>query len=130
MAADVGTTVLTLHEVTHHAVIRYCQRILGVELTAQERANKSPVGIAEALCKRAGTTCQKVAARILTPAIAAAVAARLEDQVIIKTPEFRAVVKNGYVLTINAPKEWDKLRLKTRGEHRRRPSYFRKRGHA
>lgn len=130
MVADAGTAVLALHEVTHHAVIRYCERILGVELPAEEHAGRSIAGIAEALCRRAGTTGVKVATRILTPTVAAAVAMAIDAAINVKTPEFTAVVKRGCVVTIEEPKERPRLRLKARSENRRRPTHYRRRNHA
>jgi hypothetical protein len=61
---------LCLDRVSYHAVIRYCQRILGIELQV---SGHTPRACAEAYAHAAGMTLDEVRLRIWTPGIAFAV---------------------------------------------------------
>ncbi|EHK57656.1 hypothetical protein [Allomesorhizobium alhagi] len=112
------------HRVSYHAVTRYVQRILGVEIACDDAMN--PRAVAKAHCAAAGTTMEKVRADILTPAVLAAALAGLTN---VNTPRMRLVIHAGIVATICSPrrKSNHRMQVRTDKEYRTRQSRFNRR---
>lgn len=122
--------------VSFHAVTRYVQRVLGVEVVigADEWPADTHRGVYEARrhADTVGLTIDAVRRMILTPAVAVAAAMKMSS---VSTREFQAVLQDGVVVTINAPRGPTKrLRVLSRREGkqhaqrhhrqaRRRPSW-------
>lgn len=106
--------------VSYHAVTRYVQRLLGVELPADEIAvieraampSRRSSAVASAHCAAVGLTVEQVQALIMVPAVAVASASGITR---VSTSEFVARLSpEGVVVTVTEVQE-PHQRMKQRG---------------
>ncbi|QND60363.1 hypothetical protein [Mesorhizobium huakuii] len=112
-----------LHHVSYHAVTRYVQRILGVEVTLDP--TRTPPGskwesvrTAIAHCEAAGTNLNAVRRQILTPAVLTAIAFKARS---FSVGCITVQMANGVIVTISPRSRRSTLGMKimTRKEERR-----------
>lgn len=108
---------LTLHKVSFHAVTRYVQRVLDVDVP-WAKPPLSPEEIAEAHCLTAQTTIEAVRALIWTPAVQLAAATGIS---LVQTRVFGArLSKDGVVTTVTPPPPKPRRRLQDRSREQDR----------
>lgn len=87
--------------VSYHAVTRYCQRILGVELLIDEKAD--PYACALAHARAAGSSVDEIRAAILSPPVVAALSMGAKFAHIKNRFSVVLDPTDGVVVTINPP---------------------------
>lgn len=111
-----------LYRVSYHAVTRYVQRILEIEVEIDPKQIKpgklQSVRIADAHCKAAGTDVRSVQRTILTPGVIFAIGFNVP---LVSTHNFTCQIANGVVVTIHRrPRHSSNLPTKIMGRREAR----------
>jgi hypothetical protein len=114
-----------LTHITYHAVFRYVQRIMGVELP--DVAGETEKDRAFRYVRAAGLTMDQARTRIMTPAVARAC---LSGARFVRCSEFRAVIApNSQTVRTILPidREHNRLKVKSEREARRSQRQYQRR---